>query len=140
MFRQVSKRLPEAQMIRLYGSYATDKFVEYDEYIEFGIPIPFISDYDILVVTNGISDKKTGTILDNIDDLYYNDPDTQTPVQFINDDLNTLNRQLEEDSYFFSQLKQKGIILYNSGKFKLAQELVERVRRSTSILYEMIIW
>ncbi len=95
---------------------------------------------NILVVTNGISDKKTGTILDNIDDLYYNDPDTQTPVQFINDDLNTLNRQLEEDSYFCSQLKQEGIILYNSGKFKLAQELVERVRRSTSILYEMIIW
>lgn len=80
-----------------------------------------MSNYDILVVTNGISDKKAGTILDNIDDLYYNDPDTQTPVQFINDDIKTLNHQLEEGRYFYTQLKQEGIILYDSGKFKLAR-------------------
>lgn len=108
LVRQINKRLPEAQMIILYGSYATGKFVEYDERVEFGIPTSFMSDYDILVTTNGISDKKAGNILDNIDDLYYKDPDTQTPVQFINDDIKTLNRQLEEGRYFYTQLKQEG--------------------------------
>lgn len=121
LVREINKRLPQAEMIILYGSYATGKFVEYDERVEFGVPTSFMSDYDILVVTSGISDKKVGNVLDNIDDLYYKDPDNQTPVQFINDDIKTLNRQLEEGRYFYTQLKQEGIVLYDSKKFKLAR-------------------
>lgn len=121
LVREINKRLPQVEMIILYGSYATGKFVEYDERVEFGIPTSFMSDYDILVVTSGISDKKMGNLLDNIDDLYYKDPESQTPVQFINDDIKTLNRQLEEGRYFYSQLKQEGIVLYDSGRFKLAR-------------------
>ncbi len=119
--RQVRKQLPEAEMIILYGSYATGKFVEYDERVEFGIPTSFMSDYDILVVTSGITDREAGYILDKVDDHYYKDPDFQTPVQFINDDINMLNRQLEEGRYFYTQLKKEGIILYDSGRFKLAR-------------------
>ncbi|MBP1619112.1 MAG: hypothetical protein H6Q14_2939 [Bacteroidetes bacterium] len=121
LVREINKRLPQAQLVILYGSYATGKFVEHDERIEFGIPTSFMSDYDILVVTSGISDKKVGNVLDNIDDLYYKDPEHQTPVQFINDDIKTLNRQLEEGRYFYTQVKQEGIVLYDSGKFKLAR-------------------
>lgn len=121
LIREINKRLPQAEMIVLYGSYATGKYVEYDERIEFGIPTSFMSDYDILVVTSGISDKKAGVILDNIEDIYYKEPDFQTPVQFINDDIKTLNRQLEEGRYFYTQLKQEGIILYDKGNVKLAR-------------------
>lgn len=118
---KVRERLPQAEMIILYGSYATGKYVEYDERIEFGIPTSFMSDYDILVVTSGVLNKKASHTLDNIDDLYYKDPETQTPVQFINEDIKAFNKQLEEGRYFYTQLKQEGIILYNSGKFKLAR-------------------
>lgn len=121
LVREINKRLPQAEMVILYGSYATGKYVEYDERVEFGVPTSFMSDYDILVVTSGISDKKAANILDNVDDLYYKDPDAQTPVQFINDDIKTLNRQLEEGRYFYTQLKQEGIVLYDSGKFKLSR-------------------
>lgn len=121
LVREINKRLPQAEMIILYGSYATGKYVEYDERIEFGVPTSFMSDYDILVVTSGVSDKKAGNVLDNIEDIYYKNPDIQTPVQFINNDIKTLNRQLEEGRYFYTQLKQEGIILYDSGKSKLAR-------------------
>lgn len=121
LVREINKRLPQAGMIILYGSYATGKYVEYDERIEFGVPTSFMSDYDILVVTNGVSDKKAGIVLDNIEDIYYKNPDYQTPVQFINDDIKTLNRQLEEGRYFYTQLKQEGIVLYDSGRFKLSR-------------------
>ena len=121
LVREITKRLPQTEFIILYGSYATGKYVVYDERVEFGIPTSFMSDYDILVVTSGISDKKVGNLLDNIDDLYYKDPESQTPVQFINDDIKTLNRQLEEGRYFYTQLKQEGIVLYDSGRFKLAR-------------------
>jgi len=118
---EIRKRLPQTEMIILYGSYATGKYVEYDEKIEFGIPTIFMSDYDILVVTDNIPDKDAGWILDNIEDKYYRNPETQTPVQFINYNIKKLNQDLEEGRYFYTQLKKEGIVLYDSGNFKLAR-------------------
>ncbi len=83
----IRKRLPEAELIVLYGSYARNEYVDYDERVEFGIPTSYRSDYDILVATSGITDKAAGQILDRVDELYYTDPDRQTPVEFINDDI-----------------------------------------------------
>nr|WP_297167059.1 HEPN domain-containing protein [uncultured Dysgonomonas sp.] len=118
---KIRQRLPEVQMIILYGSYATGKYVEYDERMEFGIPTAFMSDYDILVVIGDGTFKKVQQGLDNIEALYYKKPETQAPVQFILDDIKILNRQLEEGRYFYTQLKKEGIVLYDSGKFKLAR-------------------
>ena len=44
--------LPDCEMIILYGSYARNTYVDYDQRIEYGIRTCFMSDYDILVVTN----------------------------------------------------------------------------------------
>ncbi len=41
----------DCAMIILYGSYATGKYVEYDQREEYGIRTYFMSDYDLLVVT-----------------------------------------------------------------------------------------
>lgn len=121
LIKKIRERIPQTEMIILYGSYATGKYVEYDERIEFGVPTFFMSDYDILVVTSGIILKKVAQALDNIEFMYYKDPEIQTPVQFINEDIRVLNRQLEEGRYFYTQLKQEGIILYDSGNFKLTR-------------------
>lgn len=117
-------RLKQTEMIILYGSYARNDYVKYDEVYEFGKVQFYVSDYDILVVTSGISDGVAGKYLDNVEDMYYNhakDPDRQPPVQFINDDIKKLNKDLKEGRYFYSQIKQEGIILYDSGKHKLAR-------------------
>lgn len=116
LVQSVLKKLPQTEMIILYGSYATGKYVEHDERVEFGIPTSYMSDYDILVVTHGIKDKEAGQKLDSI-----TNPDFQTPVQFINDDINKLNQDLSEGRYFYTQVKKEGIILYDSGKFKLVR-------------------
>lgn len=121
LIEEIKKRIPEAEMILLYGSYARDEYVEKDLRIEFGIPTTFMSDYDILVVTSGISDKKVGNTLDNIEDLYYKNPDEQTPVQFINEDIKNLNKAIEEGRYFYTQLKADAVVLYDSGRYKLAR-------------------
>lgn len=121
LVQSVLKTLPQAEMIILYGSYATGKYVEHDERTEFGIPTSYMSDYDILVVTSGIPDRDAGKKLDSVEDKYYTNPDFQTPVQFINDDINKLNENLSEGRYFYTQVKKEGIVLYNSGKFKLVR-------------------
>jgi predicted nucleotidyltransferase/HEPN domain-containing protein len=117
----ILNKIPQTQMIILYGSYATGKYVDYDSRIEFGICTTYMSDYDILVVTHGAKDKEVGQRLDSIEDIYYKKPDEQTPVQFINDDINKLNKDLSDGRYFYTQLKEEGIVLYDNSKFKLAR-------------------
>lgn len=137
----ILERIPRTEMIILYGSYATGKYVEFDRRVEFGIRTTYMSDYDILVVTSGAKDKEVGQKLDNIEEIYYKthnigdilhvgetgnteaiyyqNPDKQTPIQFINDDIKKLNRDLSDGRYFYSQVKEEGILLYNSGRFTL---------------------
>lgn len=120
---EIVKRLPQTEFIILYGSYARNNYVNWDLRIEFGIPTIKISDYDILVITSGINDKKAATILDNVDDIFFKkkDIDYDTPVEFINEDIKRFNKSIEEGRYFNTQIKKEGIILYNSGRHKLAR-------------------
>ena len=100
MSQKLRMRLPQAEMIILYGSYARNEYVDYDERVEFGIPTSYRSDYDILVVASGITGKEAEDKLSNAEDAYYKNPDKQTPVQLINDDTGKLNRDLSDGRYF----------------------------------------
>ena len=121
--KEVLKRLPQTEFIILYGSYARDNYVRRGIRVEHGIVTIKISDYDILVITSGINNGKAETVLDNVEDVFFTGKDFEhdTPVQFINDDIKTFNKFIEEGRYFYTQIKEEGIILYNSGKYKLAR-------------------
>lgn len=124
LVESILQRLKQTEMIILFGSYARNDYVVYDEKYEFGKRQFYVSDYDILVVTSGISDGVAIKVLNNIEDAYYDrakDPDRQPPVQFISEDMKKLNKHLEESRYFYTQIKQEGVVLYDSGKFKLAR-------------------
>ena len=124
LVKEILKRLPQTEYIILYGSYARGNYVRRSVRIEDGgIPTVKISDYDIYVITSGFNSKKAETVLDNVEDIFFSgkDFDRDTPVQFITDDIKTLNKYLEEGRYFYTQIKQEGIVLYNSGKYKLSR-------------------
>lgn len=42
-------------------------------------------------------------------------------MEFINDDISKLNSGLSEGRYSYTELKKDGILLYDSGKHKLAR-------------------
>lgn len=124
LVKEILKRLPQTEFIILYGSYARGNYVRRSLRIEDGgIPTVKISDYDIYVVTSDFNSKKAETVLDNVEDLFFagKEFDRDTPVQFINDDIKLLNKYLKEGRYFYTQIKQEGVLLYNSGKYKLAR-------------------
>lgn len=124
LINEIIKRLPQTEYIILYGSYARDNYVRRGIRVESdGIPTIKISDYDILVLTSGTNSKKAETVLDNVEDIFFagKDFDRDTPVQFINDDIKNFNKFIEEGRYFYTQIKEEGITLYNSGKYKLAR-------------------
>lgn len=135
----IRESIESCEMIILYGSYARGTFVEYDERDEFGILTSFMSDYDILVVTSNSDVREIGHKLDVVDDRYYKRPDNQVPIQFINDDIEKLNSDLSEGRYFYTGIKKEGIMLYDSGNYKLehARKLnFEEIRRQAQEYFD----
>ncbi len=111
-------------MIILYGSYARNIYVDYDQRIEYGIRTCFMSDYDILVVTNTRFQRHTiSPILSKATDNYYKGKNRyeSTTVQFIDESIDNLNKAIDKNRYFYTDIKQEGIMLYNSGRYKLAR-------------------
>ena len=75
------------------------------------------------MITSGINNKRAETILDNVEGIFVTgkDFDRDAPVPFINDDIKNFNKFIGESRYFYTQVKEEGIILYNSGKYKLSR-------------------
>ncbi|MEN5133432.1 hypothetical protein [Elizabethkingia anophelis] len=99
----ILKRAKQTEMIILFVNYARKDYVVYDEKFEFGKLQFSVSEYDILVATNGISERDTGKALDNIKILYYNRakaPEHEPPVQFITIDIKKLNKELDKGRHF----------------------------------------
>jgi len=117
---QILLRLPDTQMIILYGSYARGDYVEYDQRVEFGVPTYFMSDYDILVLTHGVDYNTVTRHLRDVKFGYSGRSERWvTPLQFIHDNIGTMNRDLSDGRYFYTDIKKEGIVLYDSGNFKL---------------------
>lgn len=116
--------LPDCEMIILYGSYARNTYVDYDQRIEYGLRTCFMSDYDILVVTKTrFQSPVMNHILNKATDNYYKGKNRfeSTSVQFIDESIDDLNKAIDKNRYFYTDIKQEGVMLYNSGRYKLAR-------------------
>ena len=131
--------LPGCEMIILYGSYARNTYVDYDQRIEYGIRTCFMSDYDILVVTNTRFQRHViSHILSKATDNYYKgmNRNESTTVQFIDESIDDLNKAIEKNRYFYTDIKREGIMLYNSGRYKLARRRKQNYREIKELAEE----
>lgn len=120
----VLKELPSCQMIILYGSYARNTYVDYDQRIEYGVPTYFMSDYDILIVIRDRYNRfKVLSKLDKVKEHFYRHKDRSfyTSIQFITEGITALNRCIDKGLYFYTDIKKEGVMLYDSGQNKLAR-------------------
>ncbi|WP_455590903.1 HEPN domain-containing protein [Bacteroides sp.] len=120
----VRKELPSCEMIILYGSYARNTYVDYDQRIEYGVPTYFMSDYDILIVTRDRAHRYTVlNKLDKVKEHFYKHKNRSfyTSIQFIVERISSLNRFIDKGLYFYTDIKKEGILLYDSEQFKLAR-------------------
>ena len=131
--------LPGCEMIILYGSYARNTYVDYDQRIEYGIRTCFMSDYDILVVTNTRFQRHViSHILSKATDNYYKgmNRNESTTVQFIDESIDDLNKAIDKNRYFYTDIKREGIMLYNSGHYKLARRRKQNYREIKELAEE----
>lgn len=113
----VEKVNPEK--VILFGSYATNKWVE-DEQMEDGRWVQYISDYDFLVITKEgerRSDYEVQEIIEKRSGI-------REPVSAITHDIDYVNGKLSDGQYFFVEIQQQGIMLYDAGNTPLAERRI----------------
>lgn len=106
------------EMVILFGSYARGNWVE-DQYVEKGITYEYRSDFDILVVLTHEDLKQKFRIEDKLKAELIATGKVTTPVSLIFHGIKQLNASLVMGNYFFKDIKEEGIVLYDSGKHKL---------------------
>ncbi len=125
---EIIKEEAQPEKVILFGSHAKGNWVE-DEYVEDGITYTYISDYDFLVVIkkNGIKEQAIISHIENRCEGYKN------VVSPIVHDIDYINQGLQIGQYFFTEIIQQGILLYDSKEHKFSRpknlspkELAER--------------
>lgn len=98
-------------MIILYGSFARGNYK-----LERGKVQGKKSDYDILIITETLKQKKLVESKFSGQFSSY-----ERPIQFIVEPISKVNKFLREDQFFFSDIKREGIILFDAKQFELAE-------------------
>lgn len=117
----IRRHVKDVGMIILYGSYARNTYVDYDQRIEFGVPTYYMSDYDMLILTRKAIGAIEYSLYDKITDAFFQHKNRpfHTHPQFINYGIDDFNYALKKAHYFETEIKREGIILYDSGEYKL---------------------
>ncbi|MCK4982275.1 MAG: HEPN domain-containing protein, partial [Victivallaceae bacterium] len=111
----------EVEMIILFGSYATGKYVHLDRYIEDGITYVYQSDYDLLIILSQNKQADNINLVHGITEKL-EQLKLSTPVSPIYEGAAFVNEQLSEGNYFFNDIKSEGVLLYTSKRKKLARK------------------
>jgi uncharacterized protein len=107
------------EKIILFGSYARGKWVEERATKNGKVVSEYRSDFDILVVTqNEINGRNWLDLC--IDECIDNQTEIRTEVNIIHHNIHFLNERITESYYFFTDIAQEGILLYDSGRYELA--------------------
>jgi len=113
---------PQPEKIILFGSYARGDWKDgRHEQGRGRLIIHKKSDYDILVITEDKKNARDAGLWQKINKICMTS-DLTTHARVIAHDIQFVNIKLAEGRYFFADIKKEGVILYDSGKFKLARK------------------
>jgi predicted nucleotidyltransferase/HEPN domain-containing protein len=102
----------EVEMVILFGSHARGDYVE--------DPVGnYFSDFDVLVLVKSPRLVEKHTLWSRIEQLAQRIT-APTELSLLVHDIKDVNEQLEKGFYFFSDIKKEGVLLYESGRFHLA--------------------
>ncbi len=110
----------DVEKIILFGSYARGDFKEAKD-LKADRKSGHISDYDILAITSkkdvALDSMLWKKVFDECKKL-----NLSASPRIITHDIEALNIKLAEGQYFYSDVKEEGKIIFDSGKFELAKE------------------
>lgn len=108
------------EKIILFGSYARGNYKEAKD-LKPDRKSGHISDYDILIITSK-KESALDSLLWRRIEKECNNLGLSATTKIITHDIEALNIKLAEGQYFYSDIKKEGIVLFDLGKFSLAEE------------------
>ena len=109
----------DVQMVILFGSYARGDWKNGPHEQGRGrLLIHKRSDYDILVLTAEEYTARDISLWDKVKEKLAQS-NLSTHVRIIARDIDFVNFKLQQGQYFFTEICEQGIVLYDSGRFKL---------------------
>ena len=121
------------EMILLYGSYARGDFVVRDVVREWWTTRVFESDFDLFIITKNTTQEKNIRIAWELEKHIHANPDIKSNFSIIIEDIQHVNQMLEESRYFYLDIKNESIELYNSEACKLASPKHLEIQRKKEI-------
>jgi predicted nucleotidyltransferase/HEPN domain-containing protein len=110
---ELIRKEAEVEMVILFGSFARGDWVE--------DPVGgYFSDLDVLVIVKSPSMVDKVKLWSKIEDRARRIT-KPTSLSLIVHDIKDVNEQLEKGFYFFSDIKKEGIMIYDSGRYHLAE-------------------
>ncbi len=111
-------------MIILFGSYATNKWVDEIRIDKKGTTHQIKSDFDLLLITKKEIEARflethISYFFDDLDEEYIKRGEEMTQVNAIAHGIDFVNEKLQDCNYFFRDIYEQGIILYDNEKLKL---------------------
>lgn len=125
----ILKEMDDVQMVILFGSYARGNWSE-DVCNEKGYIYEYKSNFDIMVVTKYAETANNNGLQHNVEDKLNR---TEATVNLIFHDINHVNSQLSKSSYFFTDIMEEGIMLYDTGRFTLSKRRKLNIRKRKQI-------
>ncbi len=114
---EIIKEETDPEKIILFGSYAKGTFTSHSYFGRDGIRYEYMSDYDLLVVTNEAQEKSY-----ELEDKVVNRSRMyRSSVNMEIHDIAYINEGLEQGEYFFVDIMKEGILLYDSGNIHFAK-------------------
>jgi len=106
----ITKKIPNASKIILYGSYALGNWVQDKKSID-GLEYEYVSDYDLLIVVPALDDKEyvlEDKVVNGWKFPTYLAPDVRS-IEYV-------NAELKKGNYFFEEILKDGVMLFDDGK------------------------
>ncbi|WP_437920662.1 nucleotidyltransferase domain-containing protein [Sphingobacterium sp. LRF_L2] len=119
--------------IILYGSYARGGYTD-QVYMKDGIKYFYISDYDLIVITDKTQVKEF-QLADELEKRIKARPD----INFFMYDIEYFNKELSTGNYFFVPVYYEGVLLFDKGQKELVEPQplsIEQIRKNAVEYYK----
>lgn len=130
---EIIRKHATVEMVILFGSHARNSWVSH-KYVREDVVYEYNSDFDIFVIVKNKKMQEDFGVWDEIEAECYKEG-VRTWISLIVENVHDVNEHLKLGRYFYKEVKEEGICLYDSGNYELIEpkELSDSERKAMAL-------
>ena len=130
---EIIKEEIDLELLILFGSYARGDWVE--DLDPETLLYRYQSDFDLMIITDTLQQANKVESNHKLERRLMK-AIHRTPISLIAEDIQFVNKRLSKSQYFYIDVKREGIVLFDSGRFELADPIEMTVQERKKIAEE----